>query len=62
MATPSLGPATGRSRRPCRTPEDCFRAGWEDGARLGERLTARQRERLAILLRPYLAEPARKTA
>lgn len=48
--------------RICRTPEDCFRAGWEDGARLGERMTARQRERLATLLRPYLAEPTRKTA
>ncbi|MEV1245183.1 hypothetical protein [Nonomuraea sp. NPDC049750] len=39
--------------RICRTPEDAFVAGWEDGAS-DPPLTDEQRTRLAALLAPYV--------
>lgn len=37
----------------CRTPEDCFRAGWEDGAD-DKPLTQEEIEHLAVLHGPHL--------
>ena len=39
--------------RICRTPEECFTAGWEDGAD-DEPLTPQEIERLVVLHAPYL--------
>lgn len=41
----------------CRTPEDCYDAGWEDGA-YDEPLTQQEIERLAALHSPYLTTRA----
>lgn len=38
----------------CRTPDECFEAGWADGEALGERLSPAQRDRIAALIRPHL--------
>ena len=50
--------------RICRTRDDAFAAGWNDGLRDREAcpLTASEAARLAVLLRPYLADRGRKTA
>lgn len=40
-------------RRICRTPEEAFQAGWDDGAN-DPPLTRAQIDRLAPLWRPYL--------
>ncbi|MGJ6968790.1 hypothetical protein ACSDR0_43500 [Streptosporangium sp. G11] len=46
----------------CRTAEECFRAGWDDGAN-DPPLTPAQRTRLAALLGPYIrASTAAKAA
>lgn len=52
------------AQRVCRTRDDAFAAGWEDGARDRETrpLTAAETARLSVLLRPYLTDKARKTA
>lgn len=42
---------------PCRTDEECFRAGWEDGADDAP-LTQREIEKLATLHSPYLTPKA----
>lgn len=44
----------------CRTPEDAFAAGWDDGAN-DPPLTDRQRTHLAALLAPHI-RPAAKAA
>jgi len=46
--TPTAKPA-----RLCRTPEECFQAGWDDAADCPP-LTATQIEKLAVLWRPYI--------
>ena len=43
---------TSQQRRICRTPDDCFDAGWEDGE--GDRMPEHQLERMVILHRPHL--------
>jgi hypothetical protein len=49
-------PAAVKPRRLCRTPEEAFAAGWEDGAN-DPPLTDAQIAKLAVLLRPYLRRP-----
>lgn len=44
-------------RRLCRTPEECFQAGWDDGAD-DPPLTDAQIARLTVLWRPYLRRDA----
>ena len=52
-------PAT--ARRICRSRDDAFAAGQEDAK--GDRpLSLSETARLAVLLRPYLTDKARKTA
>lgn len=41
----------------CRTPEECFAAGWEDGADDAP-LTQQEIERLVALHAPYLTPQA----
>lgn len=41
-----------RPRRLCRTPDEAFQAGWEDGAH-DPPMTPEQQRRLVALLRPY---------
>lgn len=41
-------------RRICRTPEEAFQAGWDDGKRLGERMPPHLIDRMVALHRPYL--------
>lgn len=41
-------------RRICRTPEEAFQAGWEDGERLGERMPPHLIDRMIALHRPYV--------
>ncbi len=54
MATPSeRSAATVPPRRLCRTPEEIWQAGWEDGAN-DPPLTPAQRTRIAALLGPYI--------
>jgi hypothetical protein len=48
-------------RRICRTRDDAFAAGQED-ARHDRPLSLGETARLAVLLRPYLTDQARKTA
>ncbi|WP_165964423.1 hypothetical protein [Actinomadura sp. KC216] len=50
--------------RICRTRDEAFAAGWNDGLRDREThpLTTSEQARLAVLLRPYLTDKARKTA
>lgn len=45
--------ATEKPARLCRTPEECWQAGWDDGAN-DPPLTPSQIARLTVLLRPYL--------
>jgi hypothetical protein len=45
------------ARRICRTPQESFEAGWNDGAD-GPPLTPEQRTRIAALLRPYISAPS----
>lgn len=51
-------------RRMCRTPDEAFAVGWEDGLRDREThpLTVGERARLAVLLRPYLTGEDRRAA
>lgn len=49
------------TRRLCRTRDEAFAAGWDD-AQNDRPLTAGEAARIAVLLRPYLTDKARKTA
>ena len=51
-------------KRICRTRDDAFAAGWEDGVRDRQTrpLTVSETARLAVLLRPHLTDRGRKTA
>lgn len=44
--------ASARSKRICRTPDEAFAAGWEDGANDAP-LTPEQRRHILGLIRPY---------
>lgn len=47
---------TQRPPRLCRTPEEAWQAGWDDGAD-DPPMTDTQIAKLAVLLRPYLRQP-----
>jgi hypothetical protein len=47
-------PVAAPRSRICRTVAEAFRAGWDDGVRLGERLPAHLLDRLVALHSPYL--------
>lgn len=40
--------------RICRTPEECFEAGWQACEDRGDRLTPAKAAQLAAIVRPYL--------
>lgn len=50
---PKVTPPAGRPRRICRTPQEAFQAGWDDGAD-DPPLTPDQVTRLAALLGPSI--------
>lgn len=49
------------ARQLCSTAEECFAAGWDDGAG-DEPLTQQEIERLAVLHAPYLRATAEASA
>lgn len=51
--TQRKAPATPKPERLCRTPEECWQAGWDDAADMPP-LTPTQIAKLTVLLRPYL--------
>lgn len=47
-----------KPRRVCRTPEECFQAGYADGVARSERMPAQLVDRMVALLGPHLLPKA----
>jgi hypothetical protein len=45
-----------KTRRLLMSTDECFQAGWDDGARLGERMPPQLIDQMVALHRPYLLE------